>query len=45
MAQQATREQRLRIADDVIENNGDLGALLHAVDALHERYLRIAQRR
>lgn len=39
IAQQATREQRLAIADDVIENNGDISVLNDAVYALHRRYL------
>lgn len=39
---QATREQRLAIADDVIDNSGDLGALDEAVEALHRKYLALA---
>jgi dephospho-CoA kinase len=39
---QATREQRLAVADDVIENTSDLESLDAAVDALHERYLVLA---
>ncbi|SFN17522.1 dephospho-CoA kinase [Dokdonella immobilis] len=39
---QATREQRLAVADDVIDNTSDLEALDAAVDALHERYLVLA---
>ncbi len=39
MATQATRAQRLSIADDVIANNGDLDGLQAQVDALHRRYL------
>lgn len=34
MAAQATREQRLAVADHIIDNSGDLGALEHAVDGL-----------
>jgi dephospho-CoA kinase len=36
---QATREQRLAIADDVIENSGDIAALAKQVAALHALYL------
>jgi len=42
---QATREQRLAIADDVIENAGTLTELDDAVRALHERYAGIEARR
>jgi dephospho-CoA kinase len=36
---QASREQRLAIADDVIDNGGDEAALGPAVVRLHEKYL------
>lgn len=36
---QATREQRLAAADDVIVNNGDLEHLEEQVEKLHEKYL------
>jgi len=36
---QASREQRLHIADDVIENNGTVLDLSEAVDELHKTYL------
>ncbi|TXK65023.1 dephospho-CoA kinase [Alkalisalibacterium limincola] len=39
---QASREQRLAIADDVIENSGALGDLDMAVMQLHQRYLQLA---
>jgi dephospho-CoA kinase len=38
VAAQASREQRLAIADDVIVNDGDEAALAEAVAALDERY-------
>ncbi len=38
LAAQATRQQRLARADDVIENDGDLESLRRAVHALHLRY-------
>ncbi len=43
--QQASRAQRLALADDVIENNGDPSALEHAVAELHQRYLALAARK
>jgi dephospho-CoA kinase len=45
LAAQATREQRLAIADDVIENTADLAALHRAVDGLHPRYLALSAAR
>ena len=42
---QATRAQRLAIADDVIENDGTLDALNDAVRALHAKYLALAASR
>lgn len=42
LAAQATRAQRLAIADDVIANDGTLDALDAQVTALHARYLRLA---
>lgn len=40
---QAQREDRLRHAHDVISNDKDLAALHQQVDALHQRYLALAQ--
>ena len=42
LASQATREERLEIADDVIRNDGDLDATLKQVQDLHNRYLAMA---
>jgi dephospho-CoA kinase len=42
VATQATREQRLAVADDVIENEEDLTTLDSAVEALHMTYLAIS---
>jgi len=39
---QASREQRLAVADDVIDNSADLDALDAAVELLHQRYLELA---
>lgn len=38
MAAQATRRQRLEAADDVIDNNGDVMALVPQVDRIHALY-------
>ncbi|MFN3594221.1 MAG: dephospho-CoA kinase [Thiobacillaceae bacterium] len=45
LAAQATRQQRLALADDVIDNRGDLAALARQVEALHDRYLKLAAAR
>lgn len=42
MATQATREQRLAKADDVIGNDGDLAHLHAQVDTLHQQYVALA---
>jgi len=39
---QASREQRLAVADDVIDNSADLDALDKGVEILHRRYLELA---
>ena len=39
LAAQASREERLAIADDVIENTADLETLHRRVDRQHQRYL------
>jgi dephospho-CoA kinase len=41
MNSQASREQRLAIADDVIDNNGELQELVAQVAKLHKSYLQI----
>ena len=38
LAAQVTREQRLAVAHDVIENNGDIAALRAQVERLHRQY-------
>ena len=40
---QASRQERLAIADDVISNAGTTEDLLKSVDELHKKYLKIAQ--
>lgn len=45
LAAQASREQRLDIADDVIENTGTLDDLRRFVATLHANYELIAERR
>lgn len=42
LAAQATREQRLAVADDVIENTGTPDAVASDVARLHEKYLMLA---
>jgi dephospho-CoA kinase len=42
MANQATRAQRLAVADDVIRNDADAQALLPQVDRVHALYLQLA---
>lgn len=39
---QASRQQRLRKADDVIENSAGVEALQRQIDQLHQRYLHLA---
>lgn len=45
LASQASREQRLGIADDILENSGSPQQALHEVARLHKKYLQLAQRR
>jgi dephospho-CoA kinase len=40
---QATREARLALANDVIVNEGDLGAVRDRVELLHAHYLKLAR--
>lgn len=39
---QASRTERLALADDVIDNSGCLGELFARVDAMHKKYLELA---
>jgi dephospho-CoA kinase len=43
IAAQATREQRLAVADDVLLNDAELASLPAQVESLHRRYLGLAQ--
>jgi dephospho-CoA kinase len=43
LAAQASRKQRLSIADDVLENSGSLQQARHKVAQLHLKYLQISQ--
>ena len=45
LAAQASREERLSIADDIIENNGDLASLRRRVEALDVSYRSLAAQR
>ena len=42
LAAQASRDQRLAVADDVIRNNGDIAALRDQVVRLHREYVAAA---
>lgn len=42
IAAQASREQRLAAADEVLDNNGSLADLSDQVDRLHQKYLAIS---
>lgn len=44
IAAQASREERLKVADDVIDNTTDLASLAHAVEQLHEKYLSLVSK-
>jgi dephospho-CoA kinase len=44
LAAQASREDRLKAADDVLVNSGSVPELRQAVDRLHQRYLEMASR-
>ncbi len=43
LAAQASREERLEIADDVIKNQGELEDLAEQVAEMHEQYLTLAR--
>ena len=45
MSAQATRQQRLAVADDVIDNNGNSEDLVEKVAQLHKHYLQLAQQK
>ena len=45
LSAQASREQRLAIADDVIDNSGDLANLKPQVEALHQLYLKLGRKK
>ncbi|MCG7995325.1 MAG: dephospho-CoA kinase [Candidatus Thiodiazotropha taylori] len=42
LASQVDRQTRLKGADDIIENNGDLAALTEATERLHQTYLTLS---
>lgn len=43
IAAQASRDERLAIADDIVLNDADLGATRSRVAALHEKYLELSE--
>jgi len=42
LSAQASREARLALADDIIDNSGDVSSLPARVEALHQKYLSLA---
>ena len=42
LSAQSTRQQRLALADDIIDNSGELEELEEKIKELHEYYLGIA---
>jgi len=40
---QSSREQRLALADDVIDNTGEFANLKEQVEKLHQNYLRLSK--
>ncbi len=44
LGSQAGRAERLRAADDIVLNRGDLSALYRELDALHAKYVRLAEK-
>lgn len=42
LAAQADRDTRLRVADDVVVNDGDIEGLQRTIRELHQRYLKLA---
>jgi dephospho-CoA kinase len=43
MAKQMSRQERLKLADDIVDNSGDESRLHEPVHRLHEHYLTLAQ--
>ncbi|MES9943221.1 MAG: dephospho-CoA kinase [Candidatus Thiodiazotropha sp. 6PLUC2] len=43
LASQIDRQTRLQGADDIIENNGDLTALIAATEQMHQAYLALSE--
>jgi dephospho-CoA kinase len=44
MSAQATRQQRLVVADDIIDNNGKANDLVNQVAQLHKHYLQFSKK-
>lgn len=45
MSAQATRQQRLAVAEDVIDNSGNRKDLIEKVSQLHQQYLKLANQK
>ncbi len=43
LASQSSRADRLRLADDVLENSGTIAATRQRIDLLHKKYLELAK--
>lgn len=43
IATQPTRDELLKLADDLLDNSGDMSDLAASVDKLHQRYLELAR--
>jgi dephospho-CoA kinase len=43
MTSQVSRDERLRGADDIIDNSGDIESLIRQTDKLHQAYLALAR--
>lgn len=43
MAAQASRQQRLDLADDIVNNDGEVRQLQNEIQALHEKYLALSK--
>jgi dephospho-CoA kinase len=45
MQNQCSRQQRLAVADDVVNNSGHIASLREQVDSLHQQYLTLANKK
>jgi dephospho-CoA kinase len=45
MENQCTRQQRLAVADDVVDNSQNIASLRAQVDSLHQQYITLANKK